>query len=111
MKKNPKQIAAIIALAMIAILIICFIVSAFSTSEQSNHIFFICFFLIIAVPIISWLFIFCYGRFTGKHTMAELFPKEWQANEPSIPANPSNETYTEQEITAAMEESKKTNSK
>lgn len=107
MNKKVKQIAAIIALALLAILILGFVISAFSNSEQSGRFFFICFFLIIAVPIISWLLIFCYGRFTGKHTMAELFPKTWQADASGELKNPSNEVFSEAEITEAMEEAKK----
>lgn len=106
MKKNPKQIAAIIALVLIAALIISFVVSAVTASEDSGNGFFICFFAIIAIPILAWLFIFCYGRLTGKHTIAELFPKEWQTTNSELSKNPDNADFTEEEISEAMENAK-----
>lgn len=75
MKKNSKRIAAIIALAAVAALLIGFIISAFSTTADSKNTFYAFFFSIIALPILAWLFILCYGRFKGKHTIAEFFPE------------------------------------
>ena len=39
--------------------------------------------------------------------MAELFPKTWQADASGELKNPSNEVFSEAEITEAMEEAKK----
>ena len=80
MYKKFKQITAIIALSGIIILIIAFVISAFSTGEASGEKFMALFFGIITIPILAWLFIFCYGRFTGKHTMAEFFPEDNENN-------------------------------
>ena len=80
MKKSPKQIAAIIALIAIVALIIAYFVSAFTATPESGNTFFALFFAIIAIPILLWLFLFCYGRLTQKHTMAELFPEDEEAN-------------------------------
>lgn len=106
MKKTPKQIAAIVALILIALLIVCFVVSAFTANGIGSKLFFISFFLIIAVPILAWLFIFVYGRVKGTHTMAELFPKEWQANDSTIQKNPDNQDFSEDELVEAYENSK-----
>lgn len=78
MKKNAKQLIAIISLIAIAILIILFIISAFLAKPGSGNMFFALFFGIIAIPILAWVLLFCYGRFKGKHTMAELFPEDEQ---------------------------------
>lgn len=78
MKKNVKQLIAIISLIAIAILIILFIISAFLAKPGSGNMFFALFFGIIAIPILAWVLLFCYGRFKGKHTMAELFPEDEQ---------------------------------
>lgn len=75
MKKSPKQIAAIIALIAIVALIIAYFISAFTATPESGNTFFAFFFAIIAVPILLWLFLFCYGRLTQKHTIAEYFPE------------------------------------
>ena len=76
MKKSPKQIAAIIALIAIVALIIAYFVSALTATPESGNTFFAFFFAIIAIPILLWLFIFCYGRLTQKHTIAEYFPED-----------------------------------
>lgn len=77
MKKNVKQIIAIICLIAIAVLIILFVISAF-LAKPGDNTFFGLFFGIITIPILAWLILFCYGRFKGKHTMAELFPEDNQ---------------------------------
>lgn len=75
MKKNPKQIGAIVALLTIFVLIIGFIISAFQTSAEARNTFFAFYFAIIAIPILIWLLILCIGRLKGKHTIAEFFPE------------------------------------
>ena len=107
MKKNPKQIVAIISLVLIAVLIIAFFISAIFTNGQSN-LFFILLGLIIAVPIFAWIILFCYGRFTNKHTMAELFPESNADANATISKNPDNADFSDEEITDAMEEANKT---
>lgn len=108
MKKSIKQIIAIISLIAIAVLIILFFISAFLAKPGSGNIFFALFFGIIAIPILAWLFLFCYGRFKGKHTMAELFPENYDIIEGnSITKNPDNQNFTDEEITEAMENSQK----
>ena len=106
MKKSTKQIVAIISLIAIIVLIILFFISAIFAKPGSGNIFFALFFGIIAIPILAWLFLFCYGRFKGEHTMAELFPKNYDIIEGnSIPKNPDAQNFTEEEITEAMENS------
>lgn len=109
MKKKPKQIAAIIALIAIAALIITFFISAFTTNADSRNTFFALFFCIIALPILAWLFLLCYGRFKGKHTMAEFFPEDTTDLRDStvIPERKESQGFTEEEITEAMENSQK----
>lgn len=110
MKKSPKQLFAIIALCLIFVLIICFIISAFTAG--SSNLFLIFFALIIAVPIIAWLGLFIYGRFTGKHTIAELFPESWsKADTVNLEKNPDNADFTEEELSQAMENEKNSSSK
>lgn len=76
MKKNPKRIAAIIALVAIALLLIAFVVSAFTADAgEAGSRFMGLLFCIIAIPLLAWVLIFCIGRMRNKHTMAELFPE------------------------------------
>ena len=78
MKKNLKQIIAIIALIAIAALIIVFIISAFFVSpDQTSNKFGGLLFGIIAIPILAWLLILCIGMFQDKNTIASFFPKDF----------------------------------
>lgn len=81
MKKGPKQLAAIIALAAIVLLIIAFVVSAFTAGPgEAGNRFMALLFCIIAIPVLAWVILFCIGRMQGKHTMAELFPEDENGN-------------------------------
>lgn len=77
MKKNPKQLVAIAALAAIIILIIAFVISAFTAGPgESGNRFMALLFCIVAIPILAWVILFCIGRMQNKHTIAEFFPKQ-----------------------------------
>lgn len=102
--KKTKQIAAIAALLCIAALIIGFVVSAFTTNADSRNLFFAFFASIIAIPLLAWLFLLCYGKLKGVHTMAELFPASARnESEASIEPNPEHQSFTDEELTQAME--------
>lgn len=109
MKKTPKQIAAIIALIAIGIMIIAFVIAAFTTTAEFKNLFYALFCCIIAVPILAWLFILCMGRMKGNHTIAEFFPQNSSsASDDMVLApnpNANSQNFTEDEITQAMEES------
>ena len=107
MKKNIKQIVAIVSLIAIAVLIILFIISALFAKPNSGNTFLALFFGIVAIPLFAWIFLFCYGRFKGEHTMAEFFPENYNHLEGhSIPENPESHNFTDEEIIQAMENSK-----
>ncbi len=82
MKKNPKQIIALTALAAIVILIAAFVWSALTAAlGESGNRFMALLFCIIAIPLLAWLLLFCIGRMQNKHTMAEFFPKSEKEQE------------------------------
>lgn len=72
MKQNKKQLFAVIALIIIGILIIAFVISAFIGTSQ---LFFGLLAGVIALPILTWIFIAIYGKMTQKSTIADLFPE------------------------------------
>ena len=77
MKKSPKQFASIIALVAIAILLVAFVISAFTAGPgAAGNRFMSLLLCMIAVPILAWLMIFCIGRLQNKHTIAEFFPED-----------------------------------
>ena len=74
MKKNPKHLVAIAALAAIALLIIAFVISAFTAGPgEAGNRFMALLFCIVAVPILAWLLMFCIEKMQNKNTVTEHF--------------------------------------
>ena len=83
MNKNPKQLAAIIALIAIAGLLIAYVISAFTAAPgESESRFMALLFGIIAIPLLIWILLFCIGRMQNKHTIAEFFPENQKEEAP-----------------------------
>jgi len=103
MKMNGKRAAAIAALVGIAILLIAFVAAALTTTAESGRLFYVLFGCVIALPILAWLLLFCYGRFRNQHTMAELFPESMLRSPEQSSAPAESQGLTDEEITEAME--------
>ncbi len=71
-KKTPKQIAAIISIALLAAMYLITFIVACLDFPGWNRLFAGCLLMTIAVPILLWLYIWLYGMYTEKHTMASL---------------------------------------
>lgn len=83
MKKTPKQLIAIAALAAIVLFIAAFVISAFTADPgESGNRFMALLFGIIAIPLLAWILLFCIGRMQHKHTIAEIFPEDAGVNFP-----------------------------
>ncbi len=76
MKKKPKQIAALICIILLALLYIATLVVSLLDFPGSERLFAACLVATIGLPILLWIYIWLYGRYTGKSTMADLFPEE-----------------------------------
>ena len=77
MKKSPRQLIAIAALAAIVLLVTAFVISAFTAGPgEAGNRFMALLFGIISVPLLAWLLLFCVGRMQNKHTIAEFFPEK-----------------------------------
>ncbi len=86
-KTTPKQIAALAGVALLVLLYAATLVVAIFDSSASGHLFAVCIFATLAVPILLWIYIWLYGKMTGKHTLAD--PKDQEeaperTNEDSI---------------------------
>ena len=68
--KNVKQIAAIIAIVLIVALSIATLLAAIF--DKSGRLFQAFLVATIATPILLWIYIWMYGKITGKHTMASV---------------------------------------
>lgn len=75
MKKTPKQITAIIGIALLLLLYIATLVVAILDFPGSDKLFAACLLATVAVPILLWLYIGLYGKLTSKKTLADLFPE------------------------------------
>ena len=69
-KKNGKQIAAIIAIILLVALSIATLLAAIF--DKSGRLFQAFLVATIATPILLWIYIWMYGKLTGKHTMASI---------------------------------------
>lgn len=82
MKKNIKQLVAIIALTAIVVLIAAFVISAFTAGPgDAGNRFMALLFCIVAIPILAWLLLFCIRHMHNRATTAEFLSEE---DDPSV---------------------------
>ena len=74
MYSKKQRIAAIIGLALTFCMIAGLIITALF--DRSGRLFQAFLFAAIAVPILSWIYIWLYGRMTGKKTIADFSPED-----------------------------------
>ena len=68
---NSKQIVAICGVLLLALLYIVTLIVAIFDGSESGRWFMICIFATVAVPILLWIYIWMYGKLTGKPTIAD----------------------------------------
>ncbi|GFI03882.1 MAG: hypothetical protein HFI44_10140 [Lachnospiraceae bacterium] len=66
MKRKPKQIAAIICIILLVLLYVATLVVSLLDFPGSDELFAACLMATIGLPILLWIFIWCYGKLTGK---------------------------------------------
>ena len=67
-----KRVAAIAGIILLAGLYLLTFISACIGTESTGKLFRFSLGMTIAVPIFLWIFIWCAGKFTGRHTMASM---------------------------------------
>ncbi len=70
MKLKPKQIAAIICIALLVLLYVATLVISLLDFPGSDRLFAACLVATIGLPILLWIYIWLYGKFTGKKSLA-----------------------------------------
>lgn len=75
MKKKPKQIAAIICIVLLVLLYVATLVISLLDFPGSDRLFAACLVATVGLPILLWIYIWAYGKFTNKATMADLYPE------------------------------------
>lgn len=72
MKRNPKQIAALVCVILIVLLCLASLVLAFCDFEGAKTWFMGCMGLTLVLPIFAWIYIWLFGKITNKKTIADL---------------------------------------
>ena len=75
MKKKPKQIAAIICIILLVLLYVATLVISLRDFPGSDRLFAACLVATVGLPILLWIYIWAYGRFTNNSTIAEFSPE------------------------------------
>lgn len=73
-KKNKitsRQVVALVGILLLALLYIAALIVAIFDSSESGRWFMICIFATVAVPILLWIYVWMYGKLTGKPTIAD----------------------------------------
>ena len=71
-KKTPKQIAALICVALIILVYIAAFIVSLTDSQKSGELFQACLLATVFFPILCWIYIWLYGQIKQKHTIADL---------------------------------------
>lgn len=87
MKRKPKQIAAIICIVLLVLLYVATLLVSLLDFPGSDQLFAACLTATIGLPILLWVYIWIYGRFTQKSTIAEIFPEEKENSPAGTNAN------------------------
>lgn len=75
--KNRKKVTSkqVVALAGVVLLIAMYLITlivAIFDQDSSGRLFQACLVATVAIPLLIWIYIWMYGKLTGKHTMADL---------------------------------------
>lgn len=88
MKKRTKQIAAIICIVLLVLLYVATLVVSLLDFPGSDRLFAACLGATVGLPILLWIYIWVYGKYTQKTTIAEIFPNSEEPDENIEPEEP-----------------------
>lgn len=71
-KITSKQIVALAGVILLAAMYLVTLIVAIFDQDSSGRLFQACLVATIAIPLLIWVYIWMYGKLTGKHTMADL---------------------------------------
>lgn len=71
MKSRSKQIAAILCIVLLVLLYVATLVISLLDFPGSEKLFAACIVATIGLPILLWIYIWLYGKVTGKHTLTD----------------------------------------
>lgn len=79
MKSKNKQIAAIVCIVLLVLLYGATLVVSLLDFPNSDRLFAACLGATMGLPILLWIYIAIYGKYTQKKTIADLFPEQTTA--------------------------------
>lgn len=85
-KMTHRQAAAILGIAALILLYVVTFIMAIVDKSDSAHLFYVCLFATFAIPLITWIYIWIYGRLTGKPTITDPKPEDTAQAEASSSA-------------------------
>ena len=71
-KKTPKQIAALVCVALIILSYLVLFIVSLVDSTKSGELFQACLLTTVFLPILCWIYIWLYGKLKQTHTIADL---------------------------------------
>lgn len=60
-----------IGVILLALLYIVTLIVAIVDNSEAGRWFMSCIFATVAIPLLIWIYVWLYGKFTGKHTIAD----------------------------------------
>ncbi len=70
-KRTSKQIVALGGVILLVALYIVTLLVAIFAPQTAGHLFQACLMATVFVPLLIWVYVWMYGKLTGKHTMAD----------------------------------------
>lgn len=70
-KMTPKQIAAIVCIVLLVGLYVVTLIAAIFGRPGTRSLFGLCLMATFVIPLITWIYIWMYGKLTGKRTIAD----------------------------------------
>lgn len=71
MKIKPKQIAAILCIVLLVLLYVATLVVSLLDFPGSENLFVACLVATVGLPILLWIYIWLFGKVTGKRTITD----------------------------------------
>lgn len=68
---TSKQVVALVGVILLVAMYLITLIVAIFDQDSSGRLFQACLVSTVAIPLLIWVYIWMYGKLTGKHTMAD----------------------------------------
>ncbi|MDL2302100.1 hypothetical protein LJC58_07135 [Lachnospiraceae bacterium OttesenSCG-928-D06] len=65
-KRTPKQNAALLGVVLLVLMYVITLLAALFDSSHTGNLFRLCIGCTLLIPIMIWIYVWMYGKFTGK---------------------------------------------